>query len=52
MLETDSDFSAVTSLVYFLLSEVLPLCIMLKVFNTPTPLVHVLGAGGGGMGGG
>lgn len=33
------DFSAVTTVVYFVLSEVAPLFGMLKVFNTPTPLV-------------
>lgn len=47
------DFNWLTTLIYFLFSEILPLLAMLKVFNTPTPLVHVLGgSGAGGSGGG
>ena len=41
MKETGVDFDAISTLIYFLTTELLPLTIMLKVFNTPniTPLV-------------
>jgi len=43
----DMNFDWSTTLAYFALSEILPLTFLLQVFNTPTPLVHVLGSGNG-----
>ena len=41
ILARDLDFSAGVTIAYFLLSEILPLLFLLRVFNTPSPLVFV-----------